>query len=169
MGEKILIGKIVNVFGVTGEVKVYSYSGESDRFETLETVTVDGRQLEIQAVKYSRNMPVLKLEGVNSRDDAERLRGKEVFMDEEDLEELPEGEYYIRDLIGMEVIREESGERLGILRDVLTDRPQDLYVVETGKGRRIMIPGVDEFIRTIDMERGTIGVVLIEGMEENAF
>jgi 16S rRNA processing protein RimM len=90
-------------------------------------------------------------------------------MDEEDLEELPEGEYYIRDLIGMEVIREESGERLGILRDVLTDRPQDLYVVETGKGRRIMIPGVDEFIRTIDMERGTIGVVLIEGMEENAF
>lgn len=85
-------------------------------------------------------------------------------MDEEDLKELPEGEYYIRDLVGMEVVQDDSGEHLGVLREILTDRPQDLYVVELDDGRRIMIPGVDAFVRSIDMEHGSIAVSLIEGM-----
>lgn len=161
---KILIGKIVNVFGIAGEVKVYSYSGEADRFETLEHLTIGEKDYHIQEVKYAKGMPVLRLAGVCSRDDAERLRGKEVFMDEEDLKELPEGEYYIRDLVGMEVVQDDSGEHLGVLREILTDRPQDLYVVELDDGRRIMIPGVDAFVRSIDLERGSIAVSLIEGM-----
>jgi 16S rRNA processing protein RimM len=164
MDGKILIGKIVNVFGIAGEVKVYSYSGSADRFETLEHITIDKKVYEIEGVKYTKGMPVLRLSGVCSRDDAEMLRGKEIFMDEADLEELPEGEYYIRDLIGMEVLREESGEHLGVLKDVLTDRPQDLYVVALEDGGEIMIPGVDAFVKSIDPEARTIGVSLIEGM-----
>ena len=109
-------------------------------------------------------MVVIKLEGVNDRDSAELLRSAENFMDSDDLEPLPEGEHYIRDLIGLTIVDAETGETLGKLKDVLTDRPQDLYVVAGSNGNEFMIPSVPEFIRDISEEEGVIRVKLIDGM-----
>ena len=85
-------------------------------------------------------------------------------MDSDDLEKLPEGQHYIRDLIGLDVISDDNGEVIGKLSDVLTDRPQDVYVVKMENGRDFMIPGVPEFIREVNEEEGVIRVKLIEGM-----
>ncbi len=163
MGKKILIGKIVNVFGIRGEVKVYNYSGFEDRYENLERIIAEGREIPIEGVRHHKGMILLKLAGVDSRDEAERLRGKNIFMTEEDLFELPEDTFYIRDLIGMDVCDRERG-HIGVMEDVLTDRPQDIYVVKTEDGRSVMIPAVSEFVKNIDAEHRRIDVALIEGM-----
>ena len=163
MSEKILIGKIVNVFGIGGEVKVYNYSGFEDRYENLERIIVDGKEIPIEGVRHHQHMILLKLAGVDTRNDAERLRGKMVYMTEDDLFELPEGEFYIRDLIGMEVVDAARG-RIGVLKDVLTDRPQDVYVVKLDEGGECMIPCVEAFVKEIDEEAQRIDVELIEGM-----
>ena len=162
--ERIRIGKITSPSGLKGEVRVYSYSGSPDRFETLDRIFVDGKEMKIRSVRYQKNMVILAIEGVDSRDGAERLRGKYIEMAEEDLPELPEGEFYIRDLIGMRVLDAESKEELGVLADVLTDRPQDIYVIRRPDGAEALIPGVREFVPDIDGENGIIYVRPIEGM-----
>jgi 16S rRNA processing protein RimM len=109
-------------------------------------------------------MILLKLEGVDDRDAAERLRGKNVYMSEEELPELPENEHYIRDMIGMEVYDEPSGRIVGTLKDVLTERAQPVYVVNTEDGGEVLIPGVPVFVKKIDETTRRITVALIEGM-----
>ena len=163
MSEKILIGKIVNVFGLSGEVKVYNYSGSEDRYEKLEQIFAGGNRYRIQQVRHQKNMILLKLEGVDDRDAAERLRGKNVYMSEEELPELPENEHYIRDMIGMEVYDEPTGRIVGTLKDVIQNTAQSILEVETSEGKTVLIPAVDEFLKEIDDEEGVIRVALIPG------
>ena len=162
--EKIRIGKITSPSGLKGEVRVYSYSGDPARFESLDRVFVDGKEMAIEGLRYQKNMIVLKLEGIDGIDQAERLRGKYIDMAEEDLPELPEGEFYIRDLLGMKVVHADTGEELGFLKDVLTDRPQDIYVVGREGGEDVLIPGVLAFVPDIDPVSRRIFVRPIEGM-----
>ena len=131
--EKIIIGKVVNVVGLKGEIKVYNYAEEKERYETLDKVFLgkEGRggktpQIEeysIEKVRYKDHMVILKLEGINDRNQAEAMRDYMVYMDESDLEELPEGVYYIKDILGFDVVSD-NGEHLGVLKDVLTNTSQ---------------------------------------------
>ena len=162
--KKIMIGKIVNAVGIKGEVKVYNYSGFDDRYENLERIITDSGDFTIESVRHQQQMIILKLAGVNDRNGAEALKGRNVYMSEDDLPELPDEEFYIRDLIGIDVIDAESGQKIGMLKDVMTDRPQDIYVVKLEKGGECMIPAVDQFVKEIDAVEGRMTVALIEGM-----
>ena len=86
-----------------------------------------------------------------------------VYITEEDLEELPEGMYYVKDLIGLKVVDTGSYGEIGTVKDVLQNTSQDVYVVKTPSGREIMIPAVEEFIKDIDIEGGVLTVALIPG------
>lgn len=171
--EKIIIGKIINVVGLKGEIKVYSYTESLDRFKKLERIYIgsdendeDLAEYKIKSVRYKGATVIISLEGVTNIDMAEALREKMVMMDESDLEELPKGVYYIRDLIGMTVVSD-TGEVLGILKDVNTNTPQRIYEVQRNNGADILIPGVDEFILNTDMEKRIITVKVIEGLYED--
>ena len=170
--DLIKIGKIVNAQGLKGEVKLISYSDDPDRFEYLENIVVRGKDgpeesFVIEDVRYtSGGSVILKLAGVEDRTAAESMKEKDVFMDEADLPELEEGQYYVRDIAGSEVVAED-GRVIGTLKDVLTNTAQDLYVVERGNGASdLMIPGVDEFILDVDAKGKKITVRLPEGLEE---
>ena len=161
--EKIMIGKIVNVVGLKGEVKVYNYSDSDEIYRTTEAVYVGDDLVGIENVRLQKNMVILKLAGISDRDGAEAVRGKELFITESDLPELPEGQYYIRDLIGM-TVKKENGEILGKVSDVLQNTAQDIFEVENADGRKILIPKVDQFVLEIDNAAGEIRVRRIEGM-----
>ncbi len=161
--EKIKIGKIVNVVGLKGEVKVYNYSDSAEIYETAGSVYVGDELIRIENVRLQKNMVVLKLEGISDRNGAEKARGREIFITEEDLPQLPQGQYYVRDLIGM-AVKDEEGGTLGSVTDVLQNTAQDIFEVGLPNGKRIMIPNVDEFILDIDPENREIRVRLIEGM-----
>ncbi|MBE5034928.1 ribosome maturation factor RimM [Gallibacter intestinalis] len=168
--DKIVIGKIVNVVGLKGEVKVYSYAEEPDRFERLEKIFLGteekNTEYAVTKVRYKGDMVILTLDGVTDRNAAEALKGLMVLMDEADLEELPEGVYYIKDLIGMKVVSD-SGVELGTLKDINTNTAQRVYEVARPGKPDILIPGVDEFILDTDMDNRVITVKVIEGLYED--
>ena len=161
--EKIKIGKIVNTVGLKGEVKVYNYSDSIEIYETIESIYVEDRLTVIENVRAQKNMVILKLEGADDRNAAEALRGKELYITDDDLPELPEGQYYVRDLIGMSVA-EEDGNLLGHVTDVLQNTAQDIFEVESENGKKLLIPKVEQFVLKIDAEKREITVRLIEGM-----
>lgn len=162
--EKIKIGRIVNAVALRGEVKVYNYSGYRERYEELDRIIVDSKEYDIERVRYQQQMVILKLSGVNDRNGAEALKNKDVFITEEDLCELPEDTFYIRDLIGMKVV-DQSGE-IGKIKDVLQPSAQDVYVIRTLSDKEIMIPAVKEFVKEVNLEEGYVRVELIDGMLE---
>ncbi len=164
--EKIKIGRIVNAVALRGEVKVYNYSGYKERYEELDRIIVEGKKYEIEKVRYQQQMVILKLAGVNDRNAAEAMKNKDVFITEEDLQELPEDTFYIRDLIGLEVVDAETGDNIGKLKDVLQPSNQDVYVVKRAEGSDVLIPAVSEFIKEVNVKEGFIRVHLIEGMLE---
>ena len=160
--EKILIGKIVSAVGLKGEVKVYNYSDRPDIYEDTESIYVDDVLMRVRSVRTQKNMVILGLEGIDDRNAAEKARGSELFVTEDDLPELPEGEYYIRDLIGMEAVLED-GSRLGEVTDVIQNTAQDIFEVKTDEGKQVLIPAVDAFLRRFDDENRIIEVELIPG------
>ena len=165
--EKIKIGRIVNAVALRGEVKVDNYAGTKERYEKLDRIIAgDGKEYKIEKVRYQQEMVILKLAGIDDRNGAEAMKNKDVFITEDDLEELPCDTFYIKDLIGMDVTDAESGKKLGRLKDVLQPSSQDVYVVEREEGGDILIPAVSEFIKEVSLENHVISVKLIEGMAE---
>lgn len=167
--KDVEIGMITGPVGIRGEVKIKSYAEDPSRFRKIKEIglRMDGKDAgdyAIEHVRSSGGMVVVKLAGVDDRNAAELLRNAEVFMDRADLEPLGPGEHYIRDLIGMAVVDDESGETVGTLGDVLTDRPQDIYVIKAVDGSEFMLPAVPEFVRGIDDDSRVIRVRLIEGI-----
>ena len=162
--EKIKIGRIVNAVALRGEVKVYNYSGYKERYEELDRIIVENTEYEIEKVRYQQEMVILKLAGVDNRNDAEAMKNKDVFITEEDLDELPDDTFYIRDLIGLQAV-DDSG-RIGIVKDVLQPSAQDVYVIKTDSGRDILVPAVKEFVKEVNLEEGFIRLSLIEGKIE---
>ena len=163
--EKILIGKIVSAVGLKGEVKVYNYSDRPDIYEDTESIYVDDVLMRVRSVRTQKNMIILGLEGIEDRDAAEKARGSELFVTEDDLPELPEGEYYIRDLMGMEAVIED-GSRLGVVTDVIQNTAQDIFEIKTDEGKQVLIPNVPEFVLDIDLETRRIKLHIIDGMVE---
>ncbi|MBE6025932.1 MAG: 16S rRNA processing protein RimM [Firmicutes bacterium] len=165
--EKIKIAKIVNAVGLKGEVKVYNYSDVRERFEELDEIIISGKKQEsvkkILNVRYQGNMVILSLEGIDDRNKAEAVKDFDVYITEDDLKELPEDTFYVRDLIGMKVIDEGEYGEIGTLKDVLQNTSQDVYVVRTAEGRDVLIPAVKDFIRSVDQEKGVITTTLIPG------
>lgn len=161
--EKIIIGKIVNVVGLKGEVKVFNYSDGSEIYEITPEIYVGEELKQIENVRLQKNMIILKLGGVNDRNAAEKLRGRELFITEDDLPELPDGQFYVRDLIGMRVM-EEDGKFIGTVSDVIQNTAQDIFEIEGEDGDKFLIPKVDQFVLNIDGSKREIRVRLIEGL-----
>ena len=166
MGELIKIGKIVSPHGIKGQIKVYNYS-RRDRFEDISEITIDKETFNIESITSVKNMVILKIQGIDDRNSAEALRGKDVFMDEKYLDELKEDEYLIRDLIGLDVFRDESPS-IGKVIDVLQYGPSDTYEIKMNNGKMAYIPAVKEFIKDVDLEKG-ITIETIPGLIDDEF
>ena len=166
--EKIIIGKIVNAVGLKGEVRIYSYSDRKERFGELESFILSGKgtdvRCKVEKVRYQKNMVIAKLAGIDDRGGAESLRDKYVAITEDELAELPEDTFYIKDLIGCRLINEETGGEIGVISDVIQNTAQDIYAADLPGGKTAMIPAVGEFIRRVDIKARTVTVRVIPGL-----
>ena len=153
--------------GIKGEVRITLYAQDSTNLKEGKVLLLErgGKTTEtaVKRLRYQKDRPVVKLEGIDDRNAAEEIRGMEVGVYAADLEELPEGEHYVRDLIGCRVIDTTDSSEVGILRDVIQNTAQSILDVETADGRSVLIPAVDAFLRGIDEEAGIIEVELIPG------
>ena len=162
MQDKFEIGKIVNTFGIKGEVKITPYTDNVQQFKKLKNIYVNDTKMEIESAKFQKNTVILKLKGVDDMSSAEDLRGKLIKVDRS-TKKLPEGTYYIVDLIGLGVYTDE-GNLLGTLKDIYNTGANDIYTVETIDGKEILLPSIKEVIKDIDVENKKITVHILKGL-----
>jgi len=162
-----LVGEISRPHGIRGEVKVRPRTDLPERFEKLvgrkvwvepEGAPADGRFLKVQNVRPHGDFVLVKFEGVDSIEEAEKLRRHEIYIHREMREPLLEGEFYVEDLIGAEVFTEE-GEFLGRVERIDKLPANDVMVVG-----EILLPLIREVVREVDLERRRIVVRLMEGL-----
>lgn len=168
MNKYLELGQIVNVKGLKGEVKVNPFTEDNTRFERLPKVFVkkakgDMKEYSISKVGYNKNQVIIKFKEINTVEEAETLRNSYILVDRDSLEPLPEGVYYIADLIGLDVYTE-SQEYLGKVDDIFSTGSNDVYVVKNELGKQRLLPGIDEVLKKIDIPNGKIIVNLIEGL-----
>lgn len=155
------MGKIVSTQGLKGEMRVYSYTDYKERFEEEKGIYIKDKFYEIEKVRYKKEMVILKLKDINSIEEVEKLRNQEVFTTRK--AELPEGTYYIKDLIGVDVFLEDET-KVGQIKDVLITGANDVYIIKRENKPDAMIPVVDEFVSTINIKDRKIVIKPIEGM-----
>ncbi|MGI5935734.1 MAG: ribosome maturation factor RimM [Oscillospiraceae bacterium] len=153
-------GKIVNTHGIRGEVKIMPWADSADFLLNFDTLYIDGEPVRLLGGRVHKSFFIARFKGVENVNDAMRLKNKVVFIDRDDVT-LPEGEFFLQDIIGARVV-DEDGNELGRLDDILELPAGNVYVVQ-GE-REILIPARPEFILNTDVDAGEITVRLLEGM-----
>ena len=166
MQKRLEVGQIVNTFGIKGEVKVTPFTNDVSRFDDLEKVYVKTRKedklYKVENVRYHKNMVLIKLEGIENPEQAELLKNAYLEVDREDAIPLEEGQYFIVDLIGLDVYTDE-GKLLGKVDDIYNTGANDIYVVKDELGKQILLPGIKEVIKEVKLDDRII-VHLIPGL-----
>lgn len=160
--EKTIVGKIANTHGVRGELKIQRTNNETFDRDVNYYIGQDFDQVEIENSRHSGELSFIKLKSFDNINDVLKYKNQFIYVDSNDLYELESDEYYVKDLVGLKV-HDENNDLIGDVKDVLTYAANDIYVVSSEEGD-IMIPAVKEFIKEINLEKGTIVVKVIEGM-----
>lgn len=167
MQEFLEVGQIVNTHGIKGYVKIVPFTNYIERFDELEKVYIKKRNetinLDIEDVKYQKNMVLVKFKGIERIEEAETLKNSSVLINRDSAISLEEGEYFIVDLIGLEVYTDED-KLLGKLEDIYNTGSNDIYVVKDELGKQILLPALKKVIKDIDLENKKMTVHLIEGL-----
>lgn len=163
--DSILIGQIVNIHGVKGEVKVYPYTDDLLNLTKLKVVYFDEeltKKINISGTKTVKDMLVLKLDGIDTIDEANSLRKRDIYIPKSNLKKLDNDTYYIEDLIGLDVV-DINGDTLGTLNYVFNTGANDVYEVKTKNGN-IYLPAIKQVVKKIDMKDKKIYVEIMEGL-----
>ncbi len=165
--ELIKAGKIVNTHGIRGEVKIDVWMNAPGELCALsQAYYADGSALVFERARVHKNQAIVKISGVDDIEGAEALRGREIYI-EKTPESLAEGEYYIEDILGLEVLDADTGARYGRITDVYTGVANDAYEIElTGTGRRVLFPVIKDVIIETDIGNGTLKIRPLQGMFE---
>ncbi len=161
MLKRLMVGVVTSTHGLKGEVNIFPTTDDPGRFESLKSVLLadadDAPSREVESVKYHKGRPILKLKGIDRIEDAERLKGTELYVRREDAIPLEEGEYYVGDLVGCGVFLED-GTQLGTLKDILKTGANGVYVIGVPEGKDVLLPAVPQFILSKDVEAKRITV-----------
>lgn len=149
MEQFLNVGQIVNTHGVKGEVKVFPLTDDPMRFKKLKKVIIDNKEVQILSYKFQKDRVILHLEGVDTMDDAIRLKGKYLKVSREDAVKLPKDTYFIADLIGCSVFDTDETP-LGEVYDVIKTGSNDVYWVKGIK--ELLIPVLKEIVLDINVE-----------------
>lgn len=167
MTDRLKVGVVTSVHGIKGEVKVFPTTDDSRRFKKLKQVYLDtGKELlslEIEGVKFFKQMVILKFKGYENPDDVMKFRQKELWIDRKDAVRLSKDEYFIADLIDMEVCDEE-GKLIGTLKDVISTGANDVYAVETPEGKEVLFPAIKQCVLDVDTEARKMTIHVMEGL-----
>ena len=168
MEQYLQVGIISSTHGVHGEVKVFPTTDDVKRFKKLKDVLLflpNGGQLplEIEQVKFFKQFVILKFKDYDSINDIEKYRGLSLYVTRENAVKLEKDEYFIADLIGLCVL-DESGEKIGELKDVMETGANDVYVITRTNGSELLLPAIRECIKEVQVEEGFLRVHVLEGL-----
>ena len=167
MEEYFEIGQIVNTNGLKGALKIKPFTDDITNFEKFKKVFIDIngnlKEFNIEKVWYNKQMVMLKLNNIDSIEEAEKYRGLFIKVLRSDEEKLPENVYFIQDLIGCTVYTDE-GLELGIIHDVFPTGSNDVYVVRNKDEKDILLPAIQDVVKIVDIPNKKITVHLLDGL-----
>ena len=167
MNDELQVGVITQTHGIRGEVKVFPTTDDANRFKKLKEVTLDtGREripMEIEGVKFFKQFVILKFKGFDDINDIERYKGKCLYVTRENAVKLKKDEYFIADLIGIQIYDENDG-YMGILKDVIVTGANDVYDIALEDGRRLLLPAIRQCVLAVDMVQRKMKVHVLDGL-----
>lgn len=167
MEDLLQIGVITQPHGVRGEVKVFPTTDDVKRFKKLKKVLLDAGkekiELEVQSTKFFKQFVILKFKEFDNINEIEKYRRCPLLVTREDAVKLEENEYFIADMIGMEVFTED-GSSFGILKDVIETGANDVYVIDSYAHEEVLIPAIKECILDVDVESQKMTIHLMDGL-----
>ena len=166
--EYIQIGKIINTHGVKGELKIFPLTNNIYRFDHLRTAYLgeNKKKVEVESVKYHKSLVILKFKEFNNINEVLQFKEEFLYVDIDDTIDLPQGRYFIFDIIGCEVY-DTSNNLIGIVVEVIQSAGNDVYVVKNADSQKeYLIPAIKEFFTLIDVASKKIIIDPIEGMIE---
>ena len=168
MDDLLRVGIITSPHGIRGEVNVYATSDDPDKFEKLDYVIVQRKnsseQMDVEDVKYFKNMVILKLSGIKDRNAAENYRNAELMIHRSQ-SPCEEGQYYVADLLGLKVYNEKD-ELIGVVSDFMETGANDVFVITKNDKKELLLPDIPECILDIDVEAGKMQVYVLPGLED---
>lgn len=169
MTPYIRIGQIINTHGHRGELKVFPLTDDINRFSDLKHVYIKKdngyENYKVSGVRYHQGLVLLSLLEVFDMNEAEKFKGLYLELPENELKKLPEGHFYIYQLVGLKVYEHER--LLGVVADIFKTGSNDVYVVESDDRKRpLLIPALKDVVKDIDVDKGLINVELPIGLED---
>ncbi len=161
-------GKIVGTHGIRGEVRIDPWADSPAFLAAFHTLYLDEKgetKIKVKSRPH-KNITLCKIEGVDTIEDAERLRGKIVYIDRDDVR-LDKGVHFVQDLLGSEVRDFDTDVFYGTLTDVLRTGANDVYEI-TRDGKTYLAPVIDEVVRDIDTEKGVVRITPMKGIFDDA-
>ena len=162
MYQKLCVGEITNTHGIRGEVKVIPLTDDVSAFDNIKKVSIDNKEYEIESYREHKSVLLVKFRGYDDINLVERLKGKFLEVDRNELEELQEGKYYICDIIGLKVIDNVLGE-LGTINDVQATGSNDIYIIEYNN-KPLCIPALVDVIEEVNIKEGYMKIKLPKGL-----
>lgn len=164
--DYILIGKIVNIHGIKGEVKIYPYTDDIFNLSKIKEFYLD-KELKLRCIvssaKVHKNMLIVKVKHLSDANEALKLKDKDIFIPKESLDKLEEGTYYVFELIGLEVY-DINNKKIGILNDVQNIGANDVYEILTLDDKKIYLPAIKDVIKKVDIKNGKMIVEIMKGL-----
>ena len=169
MDNLLQVGAILDTHGLRGEVKVFPTTDDPSRYDDLEEVellTKEGNylHLEIERVRYFKNLVIVKFKNYDHINDIEQYKKCNLYVTRENAVELEEDEYFVADLIGL-TAKTDEGEELGQIKDVLTTGANDVYVIDTKEGE-LLVPAIHDCVQEVDLEAGVMTLHLLPGLRD---
>lgn len=162
------VGKIINTHGLRGEVKIVTWTDSPEVFEELKFCIAKMRgvetRLDIKNIKYQKNNIIVAFSQLTSIEEAEKLKNATLLVPREELGELPEGVYYIADLIGCEVF--DKNGKIGDLVDVFGTGSNDVYDIKREGKKNLLVPIIDGVLQSVDIENKKIIIEIPKGLED---
>ena len=167
MEELLQVGVITQTHGIRGEVKVFPTTDDAARFQELRQVLLDtGKEtlpLEIENVKFFKQFVILKFKGYDNINDVERYKRCPLLVERSEAVPLEEDEYYITDMIGIQVTTDE-GEDFGVLKDVMATGANDVYVIDHPSAGEVLVPAIKECILEVDIPGRKMKIHVMDGL-----
>jgi 16S rRNA processing protein RimM len=160
-----VVAQILAPHGIRGELKCRIVTDfPKQRFKRGNVVLIDGEEHVVQAGRIQGHVVLLKLAELADRDAAEALRGKDVVIRREDAVQLPKGQFYWHEVIGLTVIDTSTEQPLGRVTEILETGANDVYIVKPPHGREILIPAIKDVVKSIEPDKGQMLIVPLPGM-----
>lgn len=167
MEDMLRVGVFANTHGIRGEIKVYPTTDDVARFKKLKVLYLDKgtelMKLEVSSVRFFKNMVIMKFKGIDTINDIEKYKGKDLLIERKQAVPLQENEYFICDIIDSKVVTKEGAE-IGTLKEVLQTGANDVYVVKTKEGKEVLFPVIEECVLDVNTEEKVVTVRLMPGI-----